>query len=476
MLLLPVAISVCTFSKLTILTMMYLQALLLYLVLFLFSSCHGHIRSYRPRDNELWSIPANQWVESLGDWRHTDIVTWNMEDWIHDASPQAGLHRRLIKERNVCTCKRFQRNHAAKRPEHEFYGYSKAGDVLHLLRRDENTVAGTIHSPGDGVTYSMYPDAEGTLSWVAKDTRSYVTEEIVVEPPPDIIEEIRRDQERHRKLVYVEEVIEGEEDEEADDSGVVKVDAMVLWTRQAECALARMDPVTCTLTNATESAMRALIDQAVAQTDIALKSSGVLMEYSLVHAYRVDYVEQSALVDLGHMSSKIDFVMDELHIIRKNVKADHVAMIISKANTCGNSYLGYPRTHPGLLFSVIPYYCAVEHFSFAHEFGHCNGCAHDRGNEDQCDDTSNTHYGYRSKVSPIRDLMATECTQNECDQSPHKKCRRVLQYSHPGDYEEGGKSLGPIGDDNNNCVAQMNKYRRIVSEASENLGYIPPPH
>jgi peptidyl-Asp metalloendopeptidase len=248
---------------------------------------------------------------------------------------------------------------------------------------------------------------------------------------------------------------------------------MVLWTTQAECALTKQDLSSCTLTSDTENSMRALIDQAVSQTNMSLQQSGALMTLTLMHAYHVDYTETTALDALAALASKVDDIMDDMHTIRSRYKADYVALILSTADTCGNSYLGYPKTHAGLLFSVVPYDCAVEGYSFAHEFGHVNGCDHDRGYADMCASEA-TNFGYRSPVAPIRDIMATQCVTNECDASPYSACSRVLRYSHNGNYVENGVDRGPIGDAMNDCVSQINLNRKVVADASENLSYIPP--
>jgi hypothetical protein len=61
--------------------------------------------------------------------------------------------------------------------------------------------------------------------------------------------------------------------------------------------------------------------------------------------------------------------------------------------------------------------------------------------------------------------MGTDCNTLDCDLQEIGSCVRVQHFSHPGDINEGSGSLvGPIGNSNNNCAAQINAVADIVAE------------
>jgi hypothetical protein len=149
-------------------------------------------------------------------------------------------------------------------------------------------------------------------------------------------------------------------------------DIMVVWTTNAECNNSDEDNG-CTTTAATETAIRGLIDLAVAETNVAFEESDVNVMLRLVHAYRdPSYTEDglsNALKDITfeYKDDASYAAMDDVHAIRADVGADLVAMIIHDPTSCGTAWLG-PTKHK--MFSVSHWDCATGYFSFGHEIGH----------------------------------------------------------------------------------------------------------
>ena len=70
----------------------------------------------------------------------------------------------------------------------------------------------------------------------------------------------------------------------------------------------------------------------------------------------------------------------------------------------------------------------------------------------QCSSTA-TNFGWRDPQGAFRDIMATQCTTNECDNNAANKCARDMRFSHDGDYiDDQGVNQGPIGNADNNCT------------------------
>jgi hypothetical protein len=153
------------------------------------------------------------------------------------------------------------------------------------------------------------------------------------------------------------------------------LDIMVVWTTNAECNRGRpshyVDNSGCATTAASETAMRGLINLAVAETNVAFGNSGVHISLQLVHAYREPaYTEYET--DDRHSLRNALYDMKEGNVTglrekREQVGADLVAMIVHHPKKCGIGYVG-PRKD--LMFSVTSTRCASGHFSFGHEIAH----------------------------------------------------------------------------------------------------------
>lgn len=148
----------------------------------------------------------------------------------------------------------------------------------------------------------------------------------------------------------------------------VVIDALVLWTPNAECRNAGLNRG-CARTWMTSLAMTNLVNQAVAQTNVAFSNSGVNVQLNLVHTQSSTYAEAStngfgaALVDI---TAQNDGKLDEAHALRALYGADIVALLIDDPGLCGLAYLG-PRVD--LMFSVTAWNC-VGGYTFAHEIAH----------------------------------------------------------------------------------------------------------
>ena len=156
-----------------------------------------------------------------------------------------------------------------------------------------------------------------------------------------------------------------------DLQGNIIIDAMVLYTADAECGNAGL-PLGCVRTPTREASIRSKIDLAIAETNTAYLLSGVKVALNLVHAAYDDYVETDDMVTTLHALP----AKPSVHALCQAYGADVVAMIVGRGQYCGVGYMG-PSI--GSMYSVSSYSCATGYYTFGHEIGHNFGLNHDRG-------------------------------------------------------------------------------------------------
>ena len=254
-----------------------------------------------------------------------------------------------------------------------------------------------------------------------------------------------------------------------DDSGK-NLDVLVVWSRTAECLESRL-PRNCQPTTRTEANMRAMIKLAVAETNLAYRSSGVNTEIVLVHAYRhPSYNDsgKSSSTMLSHLRETSDGNMDDVHALRARYGADIVAMIADLPGGCGIGNIG-PRKD--LMFSVTDYSCATGYYSFAHEIGHNLGLNHDRGTKNQCS-SNNYNFGYRDPNASFRSIMAYSCKAGQCDRNRGGGCARIQRFSSPN-IRYHGKVVGIAG--KADSARHINNVKALVAKYFPHKGNVPAP-
>jgi hypothetical protein len=245
-----------------------------------------------------------------------------------------------------------------------------------------------------------------------------------------------------------------------DLQGNIIIDAMVLYTADAECANAGYTnsttglPLGCERTPTTEASIRSLIDLAIAETNTAYSLSGVNVVLNLVHAAYDDYVETDDMrTTLYALSAKPSVLA-----LREAYGADVVAMIAGRGGYCGVGYIG-PSI--GSMYSVSHYSCATGYYTFGHELGHNFGLNHDRGSKNQCTNAGYA-YGFRDPQAEFRSILAYDCSANECTGNPLPEgapCTRVQRFSNTYALYNGK----PIGDVNNDGARSINDVAAQVS-------------
>jgi hypothetical protein len=184
-----------------------------------------------------------------------------------------------------------------------------------------------------------------------------------------------------------------------DPSGTI--DVLVVFTPAAKTAVGG------------DSAIRALINLAITETNQAYYRSQISTRVRLVAVREVAYRESSSFsTDLDRLTGRTDGFMDSVHALRNSYGADLVSLITNNDALCG---LAWQMTSVSTAFrpwgfSVVNWSCATGNYTFAHELAHNQGSAHDRANADLAGAYPNS-YGWRfygASGRRYRTIMAYE--------------------------------------------------------------------
>ena len=151
--------------------------------------------------------------------------------------------------------------------------------------------------------------------------------------------------------------------------GSTTVDLLVVYTPAVATA------------NGGAAGVSALINAAVATANTCYSHSGVGLTLRLVCAAQITYTATGNLTtDLTKLQSTTDGVMDQVHTLREQYKADVVCLLVSNGGAyAGLGYLWSPGAGLGFAsyaFSVVVDAYADSNLTLAHEVGHNMGCGH----------------------------------------------------------------------------------------------------
>jgi peptidyl-Asp metalloendopeptidase len=200
-----------------------------------------------------------------------------------------------------------------------------------------------------------------------------------------------------------------------------RFDVMVLYTPAARSAAG------------SATAMKALVNLAVAETNTGYLRSGVIPRVRLVYTGEVvGYTEVGDFsTDLSRLRSPSDGFMDNIHMLRTAFGADLVSLIIEgNGSLCGLGYLmtSLSAAFEANAFSVSARNCATGNYTFSHEMGHNMGLQHDRIAQ-PADGVFPHSHGYVDVAHNFRDIMgvATGCGG----------CLRIQNFSNPNVLHNG---------------------------------------
>lgn len=153
--------------------------------------------------------------------------------------------------------------------------------------------------------------------------------------------------------------------------------------RSSEAVVPRLDVMVVYTTAAKnlaggQAAIETIIQNAVDITNVAYGNSNIEANMQLVHTAEVSYVHD------GSFSNALNWLASDATVaqMRDAKGADMVSMLVNGGGSCG---IGFVQRNPGAgfagsAFQVTEISCAVGNLSFAHEFGHNEGCEHNPEN------------------------------------------------------------------------------------------------
>jgi hypothetical protein len=172
------------------------------------------------------------------------------------------------------------------------------------------------------------------------------------------------------------------------------------------------------------TAMQALINLGISETNQGYINSGVTQRITLAHSAEVVYTETDFGAALADVTGTTDGKMDNVHTLRNTYAADMVSLWINNSSSCGLAYLmtTASSSFAPSAFSVVHHGCATGYYSFAHEMGHNQGSHHDvfvaPGNG-----VYSYSHGYVDTGNSFRTIMAYA---NAC-----VNCARINYWSNP---------------------------------------------
>ncbi|HXV60132.1 MAG TPA: M12 family metallo-peptidase [Vicinamibacteria bacterium] len=191
--------------------------------------------------------------------------------------------------------------------------------------------------------------------------------------------------------------------------------------------------------------MEALVQLGVAETNLALRESGVPTRVRLVEMQEVSYEEAGRVEsDLEILAHAGDGALDEVHALRDSRGADFVQLVVEESDGCGIAYL-MREDNPGFsawAFSVVEWSCIDANYALTHELGHNLGCDHAPEDPATFGGPFEYSFGYRDPSSRYRTIMA------------YGPGRRLARFSSPR-VTLGGRRLGTSRQDNALTISRL---------------------
>lgn len=200
------------------------------------------------------------------------------------------------------------------------------------------------------------------------------------------------------------------------------VDILVVYTAQA-----------VTLQGSVAN-LEAKIQAGLDELNLAATNSMVNTMFRVVHTQEVDYIQSGGMsTQLGNLRDPNDGVLDEVHGLRDQHKADLVMMVISVGDVCGIANIGVGPGNtptPENAFSVVASACIEGPTSaFAHEIGHNMGIIHGYEENPCTNGSSRFSKGYQAPDEAFNTVMGVGAGP------------RILQFSNPN-VDIGGQPTG----------------------------------
>ncbi len=235
--------------------------------------------------------------------------------------------------------------------DRSWYGTGDSeGTSGQFVARDD-VIVGTVHHAGE--LYTLRSLGDGLHALVHLDGAAL--------PPQHGDLELRDPTQATRKAAN--EHAKAYEAPSSASSGAVTIDILIAYTNAAR------------MTAGGTSAIEALAQLAVDETNTTYSNSGIAHRFALVHTTNTPTNEMGIEYDLSDVTFDWDGRFEDVHPLRDQYGADMVSLMGDYGGLCGNGWTSSPASE-NFAFSVINFACVGVSYPLAHETGHNLGATH----------------------------------------------------------------------------------------------------
>ena len=192
-----------------------------------------------------------------------------------------------------------------------------------------------------------------------------------------------------------------------------------------------------------EATARATVQVALAETNEALRASGVPTTLRLVHVEIVDHPEsKDSGLELRRLQNPSDGVLDQVHAWRDAHAADLVILVLESftQNLGGQAYVNALTSTGTWGFSVVRRRAIDEERILAHEIGHNLGAAHD-----WYVTSAPGAFSYAKGHTDLQGRLLDIMSYWDLCRDTHTDCSQLLVYSNPRVRHQGVMMGVPVG-------------------------------